>query len=204
AKTGSAKNDDVKASLYQALGRIGDESALPALKEVLKSDNRTIRNAAIRGLSYWPNDELVEDLMAIASGDGEYLDRLLAMRAASNLLRDSDRPAAEKVSLYKQMMDLAERTEDKKFVLGAMGQVEDIEVVKIVEPYIEDDDLKNEAGAAAASIAFELDETDQIEDEETARYIMAVMQKIMANVENQSVRQPAGEVINRMKEIIED
>jgi HEAT repeat protein/type 1 glutamine amidotransferase len=203
-KIDSAKNDDVKASLYQALGRIGDESALPALKEVLQSDNRTIRNAAIRGLSYWPNDKLVEDLMAVASGGDEYLDRLLAMRAASNLLRESDRPVPEKISLYKQMMELAERTEDKKFVLGALGQVENIEVIKIVEPYIEDEDLKNEAGAAAAGIAFELDETDQIEDKETARYIMAVMQKIMANVENQSVRQPAGEVINRMKEIIED
>ncbi|MHC4843524.1 MAG: HEAT repeat domain-containing protein, partial [Planctomycetota bacterium] len=78
AKIDSAMNDDVKASLYQSLGRIGDESALPALKEVLQSDNSTIRNATIRGLSYWPNDELVEDLMVIASGDGEYLDRLLA------------------------------------------------------------------------------------------------------------------------------
>jgi HEAT repeat protein len=204
AKMDSAKNDDVKASLYQALGRIGDESALPALKEVLGSDNRTIRNAAIRGLSYWPNDELVEGLMVIASGDGEYLDRLLAMRAAANLLRDSERSTSEKISLYKQMMELAERTEDKKFVLGAMGQVEDIEIIKIVEPYIEDDDLKNEAGAAAARIAFELDDNDEIEDAQTARYIMGVMQKIMDNVENQSVRQPAGEVINRMKEIIED
>ncbi|MHC5075445.1 MAG: HEAT repeat domain-containing protein, partial [Planctomycetota bacterium] len=204
AKIDSAMNDDVKASLYQSLGRIGDESALPALKEVLQSDNSTIRNATIRGLSYWPNDELVEDLMVIASGDGEYLDRLLAMRAASNLLRDSERSTAEKVTLYKQMMDLAERTEDKKFVLGAMGRVEDIEIIKIVEPYIEDEELKNEAGAAAARIAFELDDNDEIEDAQTARYILTVMQKIMDNVESQSVRQPAGEVINRMKEIIED
>jgi HEAT repeat protein len=204
AKIDSAKSDEVKASLYQALGRIGDESALPALKEVMQSKNRTIRNAAIRGLSFWPNDELVEDLMVIATGDGEYLDRLLAMRAASNLLRNSERPTAEKISLYKQMLELAERTEDKKFVLGAMGRIVDIEIIKIVEPYIEDEELKNEAGAAATRIAFELDDEDQIEDAQTAKYILKVMQKIMDNVESQSVRQPAGELINRMEEIIED
>jgi hypothetical protein len=102
------------------------------------------------------------------------------------------------------LLELAERTEDRRFVLGALGQVENIEVIKIIETYIEDENLNNEAGAAAVGIAFELDKTDQIEDAETAKYIIALMQKITANIENQSVRQPAGEVINSMKEIIED
>ena len=108
AELPSVKDVKKQCSLLSVLGKIGDRSALPRLREALGSDNIDIKGAAIRALADWPTSEPAADLMKAAENSENKVHRILALRGSVQLLGlDNKRGAEETIGMYKKAMSLA-------------------------------------------------------------------------------------------------
>lgn len=196
----SVKDVNRKGSLLRALGRIGDETALPMLRAGLKDRDSQVRAAAIRALASWPSAEPMEDLRDLARGAEEEQHRVLALRGYIRLIGQADLPAGETIRLYSEAMGMAERVDEKRLVLAGLGGIGHVEALKMAESYLTDGELKNEAAAAAVGIAEEMDEADEFEDEANRQYVLSVLRKVVETSENESAVEGAQEVIEKMSQ----
>ncbi|GMU92775.1 MAG: hypothetical protein AMXMBFR4_18330 [Candidatus Hydrogenedentota bacterium] len=145
---------EVRASLVSVLGRIGDPSALPALRRVAQNArNEKVQDAAVRALCDWPTAETLDDLQKIAANSPTDSHRSLAFRGLIRQLRlPSDRPAQTTLKLYEEALNMAKSVDDKRLVLSGLGEVKDEGALKLVEPLLNNEDLKAEAAQAMETI----------------------------------------------------
>ena len=189
------KVEDVKdrASLLRVLGRIGDSSALPALRTALGSPEKTIRDAALRSLSGWPTPEPVPDLLKIAQSSDSPVHQVLALRGLVRLLAlESDRPAQETIELFQKAMDLAPNAAEKKRVLSGLGGAALLSALDMAATYMDDETLRLEAESAVVRIAQNIgaDHPERCKE---------ILGQVIKKTQNETIRGQAQEVINQLK-----
>ncbi len=148
-----AKADaSVRPSLVSVLPRIGGDKALAAARQQLKCSDAETRKAAIRALSDWSTAAPADDLLAVAKASSG-AEAILAIRGCVTLLgkRDNPKPAAA-VAKLAEAMKLAKRTEEKRAILGALGNLPCDQAVKLAETLATDKALAREATAAVKKI----------------------------------------------------
>jgi len=194
AKLASVKDAKGRSSLLMALGRIGDNSALPALRKELGSEEADVRTAAIRALSSWPSGEPVADLLASARASKRPLHRILALRGFVRLLGlDSKRSAKETIEMYGQAMALAPNAMEKRGVLSGLSGTGSVDALKMAAGYLGDKELFREAEVAVVKIA------QGIYDEHPEQS-SDVLKKIIATTKNDSIRKQARGVIKLIEQ----
>jgi HEAT repeat protein len=143
-----------RASLIRVLGRIRDENSLAAIRQALCEEDERVADAAVRALANWESTEALDDLWRIAEGSSNQTHRVLALRACVRLIRlPSDREPPDTFALLDKAMQLAEQADDRKLVLSAWGDVVHPEALRLVEPYLADPELREEAALALINIA---------------------------------------------------
>jgi hypothetical protein len=65
----------------------------------------------------------------------------------------SEREPAETLSMLQKAMTLAERPEEKRLVLAGMADVPHLDALRMVEPYVNEEALRDEAAIAVLSVA---------------------------------------------------
>ena len=191
----SVKDVKKRCSLLNALGRIGDGSALPSLREALSSDNVDIRGAAIRALADWPTSEPAVDLLRMAEKSDNKVHRILALRGSVRLLGvDSKRTPEETIAMYKKAMTLAPNADEKKRVLSGLANTKSLDALQMVAGYLQDKALSIEAESAAVKIAEGIYEG-------FPRQTKDVLEKIVRASENDLLSQQAKELINQIERL---
>jgi HEAT repeat protein len=194
AKLEEVSNPDVRASLLEVLGSIGDPDGLATLQDALDSDNSTIKSAAIRGLSSWPGTEPASDLLDVAKSAESQTHQILALRGYIQLIgKASDRPADETVSMYQQAMDLAENVNEQRMVLSGLSNMEALAALDMAAKYLEDSAIQQEAAAAAVQIAENIHEDYPERTKE-------VMARVLEVSGSESVMDDAQDVIDDINE----
>lgn len=185
----SVEEVSIKCSLLNVLSKIGDSSALPALRSALNDKNVEVKGAAIRALSEWPDAEPLDELLEVARSSYDEKHRVLALRGYVRLVGlPSDRTVAETIGMYKQAMDLTSNVDVRKRVLSGLANIEDLEALHMAAAYLEDQELQQEAGAAVIKIA-----------NGTLKEIRAVVKKVVETTENESLRKQAEELLKDNK-----
>ena len=152
----AAKDIDAKCSLLSVLGKIGDEAALPVLRDALGDKDDQVKDAAVRALSDWPTAAPAADLLKVAQTSENQVHKTLALRGYVRLAGlKSSRPAEETMKMYKDAMALAADVSEKKMVLSGLGSTDSFEAMQMAADYLDDKDLKEEAEAAVVKIAEE-------------------------------------------------
>ncbi len=193
ARLGTVKDVGSRSSLLSVLGRIGDSSALPAIRRELASEETEIRTAAIRALSGWPSAEPLSDLVKLASESKSQLHRILALRGFVRLLGlASGRPAAETVAMYKQAMALAPNSMEKRRVLSGLSATPSADALEMAVGYLGDRELVAEAAVAVIKIAQSLGQQDR------AKGIEA-LEKVVSSVGNESLVNSARDALEKLK-----
>jgi len=185
---------DVKkqCSLLSVLGKIGDRSALPRLREALGSDNIDIRGAAIRALAEWPTSEPAADLMKAAENSRNKVHRILALRGSVQLLGlDNNRSTEETMEMYKKAMTLAPNAGEKKRVLSGLANTKSLDALQMVTNYLQDKALLQEAESAAVKIAGSIYENHP-------QQALDVLKKIVQTTSNEALQKQAQEVIDKI------
>jgi HEAT repeat protein/type 1 glutamine amidotransferase len=168
---------ELRCSLLQVLGAIGNSAGLGPLREALEDENEAVQTAAIRALGDWPNDEPAEDLLKIVQNSDNETQRALAFRGYVHLAGlDSDRPAEETIKMYKVAMDATSDASEKKMVLSDL----------------QDESLQAEAAAAMVEIA---EDTAETHPQQTRILLREVIQLS----ESESVREHAEEIMEEIE-----
>ena len=188
-----------RCSLLSVLGRIGDDSALPAIRKALNNGSVEEQDAAIRALSDWPNSKPLNDLLKAASTSDNQIHRILALRGFVRMLglesnpRSSRGPAEETIKLYQQAMDLAQSIPEKRMVLSGLANVKSIAALEMAASYLQDETLLPEAEVAVVKIA---EGTFESHPQQTKD----ILNKIIQTSKNGSLRKLAQKLIKQIKE----
>jgi HEAT repeat protein len=182
-----------KVPLLRVLGRLGGDKALAAVRGALQATDAKVRDAGIRALTEWPDAAAAGDLLALAETSKELVHRVLALRAVVRLLElPSTRTADETLKLCARAMAAAQRPDEKKLVLGAVGRVPHPDALAMAKKYAADASLRAEAERASVMIASGM----------TASYpeqAEPALKEIIAATKDAGIRKRAREALEHME-----
>lgn len=182
-----------RAALIRVLGKIGGVKALAEVRASVKDTEVDVQDAAIRAMADWPDAAVAPDLLEIARTNPRPAHQVLALRGYVRLANvPSGRPVAEKLKMYQEAMAVARRPDEKKLVLGAMGDLKSPEALQRVLPFVADENLKEEASAAAVKIAKALNGNPKAA-------IQSAMEKVLAASKNAGTKKDAEGVLKKLK-----
>jgi HEAT repeat protein len=124
------------------------ESALAATRD---TDPETVKEA-VRVLALWPNAAPATSLLELARTTPDPVLQVLAVRGGIDVAR-AEPDYAKRLALLQNAMATAKRPDEKRQALGQIGQVPTPEALQMALAYLADDELANEAGLAAVTIA---------------------------------------------------
>ena len=180
---------EAKPTLLRLLGRLATPAALEAVRAAVKDKDEAIRDAAVRSLAAWPTPEPADDLLALARTSTVAAHKVLALRGYVRMAGESKDPTA----MFVRAIELAERPEEKRLILSGLVAVEPDVALRILEPYLADENLRDEAAMAAVQIA------DRVREKDKAR-ARAIVAKVLAAVDDVTVREKAQEVVNAIEQ----
>jgi HEAT repeat protein len=146
-----------RAALLRSLARLGGAKALAAVSADLKSDDKAVKDAALRALADWPDDSAVAPLLEVAKSDAPLAQQVIAIRGVTQVLKNSKSSSADKVKLYGQALASAKRPDEKKLVLAALSSERTAESLDLAASLLSDESLKGEAALAVIKIAAPLE-----------------------------------------------
>jgi HEAT repeat protein len=183
-----------KAALLNALGQLGGDKALEALRAAIQSTDEKTHEAGVRALSAWPDVAPIKDLLTLAKEEKSNTLAVLSLRGYVRLVGlPSKRPAHETIRLYQDAFTAAKRNDEKKMILGGLGELKDAKALEIVAPFLADEALVNEACAAAVKIAKESWQSNK----DLAR---TTMTKVLEISKNESQKKNAKDVLAKLDE----
>ena len=149
----SVKDSQALASLYNTLALIGDDNGLAPLRDAVKNAKPEQKDAAVRALTSWPTPSALDDALAIVKSTKDDTHRVLALRGLVRMLElKKDRPAKDSIESLTIALKAAKNPDEKKMVIGGLANVSDPAALKLVEPFLKDEELKQEAALAAQKI----------------------------------------------------
>ena len=143
-------------ALLQVLGRIGGPKALEVIKTALASSDAATYKAGITAISNWPDsDEAVEsELLALVKRSEQPDGRSAALRAYIRVIgMPSGLPDKARLAKFQKALELAERDQDRSFVLERVGEIRTIETLRLVEPCLEQPALAQRACLTVVDLA---------------------------------------------------
>jgi sugar phosphate isomerase/epimerase/HEAT repeat protein len=187
----SGAETPAKCALVRALGRAGGAKALAAVRGFVRDADNQVQDAAVRSLADWPDVGAAADLLAIAKGEGNQTHQVLALRGYVRLAGLPDVQPADKLTMYQQAMSAAKRPDEKKVVLGGLGEMKTPDALKILEPCLGEDALKEEASATAVKIAKAIGASGKATT-------IQVMQKVLETAKDGNIRKEAENVLKAL------
>jgi hypothetical protein len=171
-----------KVCLLTVLSTLGGDKALQAVRAALTGEGE-VRKTAVRALADWSDAAPMPDLLKVAKEDQDPSVRILALRGyirMAGLARD--------VAMFKTALESAKRTDEKKLALSGLGDVKDVAALNLLDPYVEDPALKEEAGAAAVNIGKDIGRRQ-------AEAVRTILEKVVGAVKSNDTRRQAQDVL---------
>jgi HEAT repeat protein len=185
-----------KTSLISVLGAVGSADALTAIRAQLQSENTSVRHAAVQVLGGWNDGAPLEDLLHVAESASDARSKLLALRGVGRLAPlAKDQPAERRLAVLVKALDLAERPEEKKTLLSALGSVPSFEAMEVAQAQLKNPATAEEAGLAVLQIAVQI--ADQIGSDQTTKTRAAIRQ-VLESVQTPAVNGRALAVLFKM------
>ena len=191
----SVKDTKKRCSLISVLGRIGDDSALQTLRDILRGDDEIEKYAAIRALSDWPNAKPLDDLLKITKASQNEIHRILALRGFVRLIGlKSDCPPEETIEMYELAMNLARSVTEKRMVLSGLANVESPAALIIAAGYLDNKALQTEAEVAVLKIAEAIYRRHPQQTEDA-------LDKIIQTSQSESMRKRARQIVKQINNL---
>ncbi len=144
-----------RLALISALGHIGGEKPLATVHDLLADKDEKVRDAAVRALADWPDQDAMPDLLKIADEEVANLDAkhpILALSGYVHLATIRETTQRARFEQLRTALWLAKRPEEVRMVLGPLGDVRDIEVARTILPYFGDPAVTEECAIAIAKL----------------------------------------------------
>ena len=144
---------EAKLAMLRALRSAGGPKALQIVKDAMADNDAQIKDTAIRALCDWSTPDALPMVAELVKTGPTKTIKVLALRGFVRLVPQQDVSDAKKLDSLKEAMALADRNEEKRLTLSALGSVPTAEALAVVTPHLDDPVLKEEACLAAVAIA---------------------------------------------------
>ena len=180
----------VKCLLLEALGAAGGAKALDAVVAAAKGDDDQAQNAAFRVLGEWMTADAAPRLLELAKTTTNAKFKVRALRGYIRIFRQLNLPAEQRIAMFGEAMALADRVEEKKLAVEALGRAPDAKALALALTYLDNPELKEEACKAAVAIAEKISRSDRAA-------VAAAMAKVIQATESEDVAKRAKTVLGR-------
>ena len=143
-------------ALLNVCGSLRHEALLRALDSAAHGTDEPVKDAAIVALAASDNPEALACLLNLLNNASGLPHRDLVFRGIARLASSKDMDIARREEALTSALNLAERAEEKKVVLGALGGCHTLGALKTVEGNLDSTDVAAEAVVAWGQIAREL------------------------------------------------
>lgn len=167
-----------RCALLDVCGKVPYESLLKALENAAAGGDAAVQDAAIRALSETENPGALPVLLGLLDKTADLTQRVLIFRGIARLAsngKDIELPIRE--DALTRALAVAERPEEKRLFLGALGGCPTLTALKTVERYLPQDDVVAEAVSAWGQIAKPLVPSHAGEVREAASGVLVRAQK---------------------------
>ncbi len=144
---------EAKLALVRALRSAGGPKALQTVKAATADKDAQVKDTSLRALCDWPTSDALPLLADLVKTPPSGTIKILALRGYVRLVPQQDAPDAKKLDSLKDAMRVADRNEEKRLVLSALGNVPTVEALTLVTSHLDNAVLKEEACLAAVAIA---------------------------------------------------
>ncbi len=180
-------------SMLSALGELGDESGLPAIRKLLGDSDQETRRAAIVALAGWPNAQPLPDLLQAARSRENATHQVLALRGYVDLVgRAGSMAPDEKVQCYETALGLCSNAAEKRRVFSALPQVKTLGALKLASAHMADAEIGQETALAAVTIAGGIYVTD-------AEPVKEVLQRVAAADVRKEIKDQANKTLGEIE-----
>ncbi len=182
-----------KASLLRVLGKLGDVDAIPLLNTTYTDSNEGLKDAAFRAMTDWPGNEYLKKMKALAQSGSDEKTKLLAFRAYIRMLENSG--ISDQKQIVKELAlayAIAERSEERKIVIGSLGNYGEIQALRFVQKKLEDTTLRAEAEVSLIQICEKLMPQD-------SSVVTPVLRSLVKDGSSESVRNRAQGLLDKTR-----
>lgn len=145
--------------LIRSLARCGGAQALEAIVERLNDGTEAVRLEAVRMVCIWPDAAALPHMLQLAEKSADLRSRVLALRGLARLASSPEHPAD--VEVLVRALGLADRAQEKRLVLGALGASAGPDGLAAIPALLGDREVGPEANLAAVLIAERAGRVDQ-------------------------------------------
>jgi HEAT repeat protein len=154
------------------LAELATADALSAAVAATRDKDLELVKEAVRVLAQWPNAAPAKVLLDLARSSPDPTVHTLALRGGVEVAgQEPDLP--KRLAVLQEAMTTAQRADERKQVLGQIGQIPTAEALQVVLKDLSNPDLVNEAGLAAVTIAEKLATTNPKLADEAAIKVLA-------------------------------
>jgi HEAT repeat protein len=143
-----------RSSMIRILGGLGGRGSLERLAEALKDPDDGVKDTAFRELANWPTPDALPVVRTLFKQAAQATPRTLALRGYARLLAiDTDRPAAERLVDYQQLMLNTASADERKLVLAGVSELADPGALDLALPFLAEPAIRAEACSSLTRIA---------------------------------------------------
>ena len=136
------------------LGRLGGAQSLATIKAALGSDEPIVQEAAVRALCNWPNADVADRLLDLATNSDNVTYRRWALRAYIRVITlPTDRPETETLAMLQHAMSLSVGVEEKRLAIERAATIRRMETVTWITAYLDDPQLCQSACTSLVELA---------------------------------------------------
>jgi len=145
-----------KSTVLRVLSAIGGATALKTVCAGVDDPAREVHAAAIRALGSWKSADAAPALIELAQKAANPTERQLCLRSFLGLASQAEVPVPQRLAMCKQAAGLLQNAQEKKMLLGTLGNVQNLQALGIISPYLDDAEVRDEAATAVLGIADKL------------------------------------------------
>jgi HEAT repeat protein len=186
-----------KAVLLRVLSAVGGSAALNAIRAAVKDPAPEIRAAAVRALGSWRSPEVAPDLLELAQSAGDPTLKSLALRSYLTLAGDTEVPARDRLDMCQQAAKLVEKDDEKRLLLGVLSGMNSPAAVGLIEPFLDQPAIQEEACTAIVGLAEKLLQGKQAA--KVAGRLVAPLEKVARVTSKADLARRATELVNHAK-----
>jgi HEAT repeat protein len=142
--------------LLRVLAAVGGAKARQTVHAAISSHEPEVHAAAIRVLSEWSTVDAAPELLQLARYGGGSTDQTLCLRGYLRLATLADVPAEKRLEMCRDAATLPTNDDEKKLLLAALGGIHSLASLELIEPYLGDPAIKEEAAIASTDVAEKL------------------------------------------------
>jgi len=186
-------NDAGKSAIMDLASVAGTAPALEMERKAMKSGSKELYGKAVRALAAWSNDSACPDLLELARNAQEEVDRILALRGYIRIAgaTEINLKAEKRMEMFKTADELAKRADEKKMIISGLKIVEKAEALNMLNKYLDNADVRNEAEQSGAELAFKLRKSSPAEAK-------ALAEKLLTSKDN-GIVDKAKKIIDKSK-----